>query len=133
MESFFLLFLSYMCAGTSEDAHPTVEADDQINDDTGGDDSHRATESDESDYGDLRPEFRYEPREGDTTGAELETELLHPGITPGPYYMPYPYDDSSTSQFPPYSRDQWDDLHVPCLGVLKKEIFKDPQACREFA
>ena len=122
-----------MCAGTAEDTHPTVETDDQVHDDTGVDANHRASESDEFDYEDLRSEFRYEPREGDTTGAELEAELLHPGPAAGPYYMPYPYDDSSTSQFPPYSRDQWDDLHAPCLGVLKKEIFKDPHACRVFA
>jgi hypothetical protein len=116
-----------MCVGTAEDPHLTVHHD------AGGDASRRASESDESDYVDLRSEFRYVPREGDTTGAELEAELLHPGPAAGPYYMPYPYDDSSNSQLPPYSRDQWDDLHAPCLGVLKKEIFKDPQACRAFA
>ena len=95
-----------MCAGTAEDTRPTVETNDHVNDDTRVDANHRASESDEFDYEDLRSEFRYEPREGDTTGAELEAELLHPGPAAGPYYMPYPYDDSSTSQFPPYSRDQ---------------------------
>ncbi|PWA38478.1 hypothetical protein CTI12_AA581380 [Artemisia annua] len=86
--------------GTAEDPHPTVGTDDQVRDDAGGDASCRASESDESDYGDLHSEFRYEPREGDTTGAELEAEFFHPG----PYYVAYPYDDSSTSQFPPYTR-----------------------------
>ncbi|GJS98580.1 hypothetical protein Tco_0819750 [Tanacetum coccineum] len=48
----------------------------------------------------------------------------------GPYYIPYPYDESSRSEYPSYTREYWEEIHGVNLGLQKKELYKDPKVCR---
>ncbi|GJU67851.1 hypothetical protein Tco_1254110 [Tanacetum coccineum] len=70
----------------------------------------------------------YEARVGNTAGDVLERDLLP--FVPVPYYIPYPYDDGSGSESPPYTKDDWEEIHGVNLGLQKKELYKDPKVCR---
>ncbi|GKA59404.1 hypothetical protein Tco_0758717 [Tanacetum coccineum] len=59
-----------------------------------------------------------------TVGDKIGKELLH--LAPSPYYMPYPYDESLSSH-PPNMKGEWGEIHAVKLGILKKELFKDPK------
>ncbi|GKF89056.1 hypothetical protein Tco_0263019, partial [Tanacetum coccineum] len=67
----------------------------------------------------------YEARVGNTAGDVLERDLLP--IVPGPYYIPYPYDEGSGSESPPYTKDDWEEIHGVNLGLQKKELYNDPK------
>ncbi|GKG33017.1 hypothetical protein Tco_0430527, partial [Tanacetum coccineum] len=58
----------------------------------------------------------------------LERDLL--SFVPGPYYLPYPYDENDGCESPPYTKDDWDKIHGVTLGLRKKELYKDPKVCR---
>nr|GEV86988.1 hypothetical protein [Tanacetum cinerariifolium] len=70
----------------------------------------------------------YEARVSNTVGDVLERDLLP--FVPEPYYIPYPYDESSGSESPLYTRDDWEEIHGVNLGLRKKELYKDPKVCR---
>ncbi|GJV38331.1 hypothetical protein Tco_1410808 [Tanacetum coccineum] len=70
----------------------------------------------------------YEARVRNTAGDVLKRDLL-PFVL-GPYYIPYPYDQGSGSESPPYTRDDWEEIHGVNLGLQMKEIYKDPKVCR---
>ncbi|GKC31118.1 hypothetical protein Tco_1038412 [Tanacetum coccineum] len=70
----------------------------------------------------------YEARVSNTAGDVLERDIL-PFVL-GPYYIPYPYDEGSGSESPPYTRDDWEEIHGVNLGLRKKEVYKDPKVCR---
>ncbi|GJW28189.1 hypothetical protein Tco_0045064, partial [Tanacetum coccineum] len=70
----------------------------------------------------------YEARVSNTAGDVLEKDLLP--LVPGPYYIPYPYDEGSGNDSPPYTKDDWEEIHGVNLGLLKKELYKDPKVCR---
>ncbi|GJT50706.1 hypothetical protein Tco_0976863 [Tanacetum coccineum] len=70
----------------------------------------------------------YEARVSNTVGDVLKRDLL-PFVL-GPYYIPYLYDEGSGSESPPYTRDDWEEIHEVNLGLRKKELYKDPKVCR---
>nr|GEY37830.1 hypothetical protein [Tanacetum cinerariifolium] len=70
----------------------------------------------------------YEARVGNTVGDILEIDLLP--IVLRPYYIPYLYDEGSESESPPYTKDDWEEIHGVNLGMQKKELYKDPKAYR---
>ncbi|GKD42967.1 hypothetical protein Tco_1267612 [Tanacetum coccineum] len=51
----------------------------------------------------------FDARVSNTAGDVLERDLLP--FVPGPYYIPYPFDEGSGSDFPPYTRDDWEEIH----------------------
>ncbi|GKF98351.1 hypothetical protein Tco_0297134, partial [Tanacetum coccineum] len=57
----------------------------------------------------------YEDRVSNTARDVLERDLL-PFVS-GPYYIPYPYDEGSESESPPYTRDDWEEIHRVDLGL----------------
>ncbi|GKF21303.1 hypothetical protein Tco_0069941 [Tanacetum coccineum] len=59
-----------------------------------------------------------------TIGDEIEKKMFP--LSPGPYYMPYPYADGESGVPPKYTMEEWDQPHVPYVNLLNKEIFKDP-------
>lgn len=63
-----------------------------------------------------------------TDGDEREKELLP--LRPGPYYMPYPYGEGTSDPPLKYTKEEWDGVHAVNLGLLNKEIFKDPKVCK---
>ncbi|GKC63499.1 hypothetical protein Tco_1096097 [Tanacetum coccineum] len=67
-------------------------------------------------------------RVGNIVGDVLERNLLP--IVLRPYYIPYPYDESSRSEYPSYTREYWEEIHGVNLGLQKKELYKDPKVCR---
>ncbi|GJS31305.1 hypothetical protein Tco_0491925 [Tanacetum coccineum] len=73
--------------------------------------------------GDVDP--YYEARVSNTVGDVFKRDLLP--FVPGPYYIPYPYDEGSRSESPPYTRDDWEEIHRVNLGLRKKELYKDPK------
>ncbi|GJS07707.1 hypothetical protein Tco_0364503 [Tanacetum coccineum] len=68
----------------------------------------------------------YEARVGNIVGDVLERDILP--IVPRPYYIPYPYEEGSRSESPPYTKDNWEEIHGVNLGLRKKELYKDPKA-----
>ncbi|GJR67461.1 hypothetical protein Tco_0013526 [Tanacetum coccineum] len=70
----------------------------------------------------------FDARVCNIAGDVLERDLLP--FVPGPYYIPYPFDEGSGSESPPYTRDGWEEIHGVNLGLLQKEIYKDPKVCR---
>ncbi|GJS82148.1 hypothetical protein Tco_0748689, partial [Tanacetum coccineum] len=70
----------------------------------------------------------YEARVSNTARDVLKRDLLP--FVPGPYYIPYPYDEGSGSKSPPYTRYDWEEIYGVNLGLRKKELYKDPKACR---
>ncbi|GJY54853.1 hypothetical protein Tco_0446517 [Tanacetum coccineum] len=67
-------------------------------------------------------------RVSNTARDVLERDLL--SFVPGPYYLPYPYDENDGCESPPYTKDDWDEIHGVNLGLRKKELYKDPKVCR---
>ncbi|GJU46543.1 hypothetical protein Tco_1203809 [Tanacetum coccineum] len=63
-----------------------------------------------------------------TVGDVLKRDLLP--FVPGPYYIPYPYDEGFRSESLPYTRDDWEEIHGVNLGLQRKELYKDPKVCR---
>nr|GEU63896.1 hypothetical protein [Tanacetum cinerariifolium] len=57
----------------------------------------------------------------------LERDLF--SFVLGPYYIPYTYDEGPGSDSPPYTRDDWEEIHGVSLGLRKKELYKDPKVC----
>ncbi|GJV84387.1 hypothetical protein Tco_1524285 [Tanacetum coccineum] len=110
--------------GTSEDASsPAQEAvpapDTQpLDTDAGADDI--ASDGNVDSY--------FDARVSNTAGDVLERDLLP--FVPGPYYIPYPFDEGSGSESPPYTRDDWEEIHGVNLGLRQKELYKDPKVCR---
>ncbi|GKE89925.1 hypothetical protein Tco_1567400, partial [Tanacetum coccineum] len=47
----------------------------------------------------------FDARVSNTARDVLERDLLP--FVPGPYYIPYPFDEDSRSGYPPYTRDDW--------------------------
>nr|GEU99143.1 hypothetical protein [Tanacetum cinerariifolium] len=72
----------------------------------------------------------YEARVANTIRDAIERDLLPPGH--GPYYMPYPYDEGSADCSPPYTKDDWEEIHGVNLGRMKKELYKDPKVYRTY-
>ncbi|GJV37602.1 hypothetical protein Tco_1410079 [Tanacetum coccineum] len=70
----------------------------------------------------------HEARVGNTVGDVLERDLIP--FVPRPYYIPYPYDEGSSSDSPPYTKDNWEEIHGVNLGLQKKELYKDPKVCK---
>ncbi|GKA99122.1 hypothetical protein Tco_0827059 [Tanacetum coccineum] len=70
----------------------------------------------------------YEARVSNIAGDVLEIDLLP--FVQGPYYIPYPYDEGSRSESPPYTKDDWEEIHGVNLGLQRKELYKDPKVCR---
>ncbi|GJW28616.1 hypothetical protein Tco_0045491 [Tanacetum coccineum] len=70
----------------------------------------------------------FDARVSNTAGDVLERDLLP--FVPGPYYIPYPFDEGSGSESPPYTRDDWEEIHGVNLGLRQKELYKDPKVCR---
>nr|GEU65013.1 hypothetical protein [Tanacetum cinerariifolium] len=69
----------------------------------------------------------YEARVSNTTRDVLERDLIP--FVPWPYYLPYPYDEGFGIESPPYSRDDWEEIHGVNLSLQKKELYKDPKVC----
>ncbi|GJX28576.1 hypothetical protein Tco_0236655 [Tanacetum coccineum] len=67
-------------------------------------------------------------RVNNTARDVLERDLLP--FVPGPYYIPYPYDENNRCESPPYTKDDWDEIHGVNLGLRRKELYKDPKVCR---
>ncbi|GJQ97689.1 hypothetical protein Tco_0008828 [Tanacetum coccineum] len=67
----------------------------------------------------------YEARVSNTAGDVFERDLFP--FVPGPYYIPYPYDEGSGSESPHYTRDDWEEIHGVNLGLQRKELYKDPK------
>ncbi|GJX32067.1 hypothetical protein Tco_0241922 [Tanacetum coccineum] len=61
-------------------------------------------------------------------GEEIDLTLFP--LEPGPYVMPYPFDDGEGSSSSGYTRQEWDEPHALKANVLSKEIFKDPDVFR---
>ncbi|GJY34091.1 hypothetical protein Tco_0418560 [Tanacetum coccineum] len=70
----------------------------------------------------------FDARVSNTAGDVIERDLLP--FAPGPYYLPYPYEENDGCESPPYTKDDWDEIHGVNLGLRKKELYKDPQVCR---
>ncbi|GJU46551.1 hypothetical protein Tco_1203817 [Tanacetum coccineum] len=79
-------------------------------------------------FSDGNVDLYYEAQVGNTVRDVLERDLL-PFVS-GPYYIPYPYDEDSGSESPPYTKDDWEEIHGVNLGLRKKELYKDPKVCR---
>nr|GEV35572.1 hypothetical protein [Tanacetum cinerariifolium] len=60
-----------------------------------------------------------------TRGEEIDLTLFP--LDPSPYHMPYP-DEGVSSLL--YTRQEWNGLYAPECNVLCKDIFKDPDVCR---
>ncbi|GKE85422.1 hypothetical protein Tco_1559164 [Tanacetum coccineum] len=67
----------------------------------------------------------FDARVSNTAGDVLERGLL--SFVPGPYYIPYPYDENNGCGSPPYTKDDWDEIHGVNLGLRRKELYKDPK------
>ncbi|GKC13327.1 hypothetical protein Tco_1010109, partial [Tanacetum coccineum] len=67
----------------------------------------------------------FDARVSNTAGDVLERDLL--SFVPGPYYIPYPYDENNGCESPPYTKDNWDEIHGVNLGLRRKELYKDPK------
>ncbi|GJX27944.1 gag-pol polyprotein [Tanacetum coccineum] len=68
---------------------------------------------------------------------ELSNFLISKGFTKdllpiilGSYYIPYPYTEDLGCESPPYTKDDWDEIHGVNLGLQRKELYKDPKVCR---
>ncbi|GKF62397.1 hypothetical protein Tco_0182451, partial [Tanacetum coccineum] len=70
----------------------------------------------------------FDARVSNTAGDVLKRDLLP--FVPGPYYIPYHFDEGSRSGSPPYTRDDWEEIHGVNLGLRQKELYKDPKVCR---
>ncbi|GJX07453.1 hypothetical protein Tco_0195385 [Tanacetum coccineum] len=70
----------------------------------------------------------FEARISNTAGDVLERDLLP--FVPGPYYIPYPFDEGSGSESPPYTRENWEEIHGVNFCLRQKELYKDPKVCR---
>ncbi|GKG26255.1 hypothetical protein Tco_0399401, partial [Tanacetum coccineum] len=44
--------------------------------------------------------------------------------------IPYPYEEGSGSESPPYTKDNWEEIHGVNLGLQRKELYNDPKVCR---
>lgn len=65
---------------------------------------------------------------GTTSGDRLERELLP--LAPGPYCMSYPHNEGSSSHLVKCLEKEWGHVHHTSLGLLNKELFKDPKVCK---
>ncbi|GJS18027.1 reverse transcriptase domain-containing protein [Tanacetum coccineum] len=127
-EGFFL----FKCSGvlvfdTGRDAlmsHVTEPKDTDFCMDEPHDTEHEEDGYISSDGGDenLVNGYYYDAQVGGTAGDEFQREILPPA--PGPYYMPYPYDEGSSDSPPPYTKEEWDGVHTMNLGLLNKEFLK---------
>ncbi|GJW03689.1 hypothetical protein Tco_1562545 [Tanacetum coccineum] len=70
----------------------------------------------------------FDARVSNTAGDVLERDLL--SFVTGPYYIPYPYDENNRCESPPYTKDDWDEIHGVNLSLRRKELYKDPKVCR---
>ncbi|GJV66908.1 hypothetical protein Tco_1482417, partial [Tanacetum coccineum] len=70
----------------------------------------------------------FDARVSNTAGDVLERDLL--SFVPRPYYIPYPYDENNGCESPPYTKDDWDEIHGVNLGLQRKDLYKDPKVCR---
>nr|GEU28991.1 hypothetical protein [Tanacetum cinerariifolium] len=110
--------------GVSEDASPStqeaVPASDTkpLNADAGADEI----------ASDGNVDLYYDVRVSNIVGDVLERDLLP--FVPGSYYIPYPYDEGSGSESPPYTKDDQEEIHEVNLGLRKKELYKDLKVCR---
>ncbi|PWA64020.1 hypothetical protein CTI12_AA347990 [Artemisia annua] len=121
-------------AATDEDMHD-VATDGALHDhDVEGDLNHGSYESgnDSGSGGSGESQFidgvYYKPVRGSTDGDRLERDLLP--LAPSPYYMSYPRDEGSSSHTPKCTEAEWDLVHHFNLGLLNKELFKDPEVCK---
>ncbi|GKA45611.1 hypothetical protein Tco_0738407 [Tanacetum coccineum] len=71
----------------------------------------------------------YEAQVSNIAGDVLERDL-HPFVS-GPYYIPYPYGEGFGSESPPYTRDDWEEIHRVNLGLQRKELYKDPKCAQQ--
>ncbi|GJX23548.1 hypothetical protein Tco_0227993 [Tanacetum coccineum] len=67
----------------------------------------------------------FDARVSNTAGDVIERDLLPFAL--GPYYLPYPYEENDGCESPPYTKDDWDEIHGVNLGLRKKELYKDPK------
>ncbi|GJV35196.1 hypothetical protein Tco_1407673 [Tanacetum coccineum] len=67
----------------------------------------------------------FDARVSNTTRDVLERDLL--SFVPRPYYIPYPNDENNGCESPPYTKDDWDEIHGVNLGLRRKELYKDPK------
>ncbi|GKA51266.1 hypothetical protein Tco_0744462 [Tanacetum coccineum] len=67
-----------------------------------------------------------QPLDADIGADEIASDDLLPFV-PGPYYIPYPYDEGFGSESLPYTKDDWEEIHGVNLGLRKKELYKDPK------
>ncbi|GKA38823.1 hypothetical protein Tco_0731374, partial [Tanacetum coccineum] len=70
----------------------------------------------------------FDARVSNTAGDVLKRDLL--SFIPEPYYIPYPYDENNGCESPPYTKDDWDEIHGVNLGLRREELYKDPKVCR---
>ena len=112
-----------------------VSADEDLHDhDVEGDPNHGSYESENengnggSGQSQFIDGFYYKPVRGSTDGDRLERDLLP--LAPGPYYMSYPRDGGSSSHTPKCTEGEWGLVHHTNLGLLNKELLKDPEVCK---
>ncbi|GKC20609.1 hypothetical protein Tco_1022759 [Tanacetum coccineum] len=66
----------------------------------------------------------FDARVSNTARDVIERDLLP--FAPGPYYLPYPYEENDGCESPPYTKDDWDEIYGVNIGLRKKELYKDP-------
>ncbi|GJW47287.1 integrase, catalytic region, zinc finger, CCHC-type containing protein [Tanacetum coccineum] len=76
-----------------------------------------------SSHGNVDP--YYKARVGNTVGDVVERDLLL--LITGPYYIPYPYGESSRNESPTYTKDDWEEINGVNPSLQKKELYKDPK------
>ncbi|GJR88827.1 hypothetical protein Tco_0212838 [Tanacetum coccineum] len=60
----------------------------------------------------------FDTRVSNTAGDVLERDLL--SFVPRPYYIPYPYDENNGCESPPYTKDDWDEIHGVNLAKIHR-------------
>nr|GEW61443.1 hypothetical protein [Tanacetum cinerariifolium] len=110
---------SHVSHGVSEDAsfpaQEAVPATDTQPLDTG------VVADEVASYGNVDSYF--DARVSNIAGDVLERDHLL--FVLGPYYIPYPFDEGSGSESPPYTRVDWEEIHGVNLGLRQKELYKD--------
>ncbi|GJZ09782.1 hypothetical protein Tco_0544065 [Tanacetum coccineum] len=71
----------------------------------------------------------FDARVSNTARDVLERDLLP--FVPGPYYIPYPFNEGSGSESPTYTRDDWEEIHGVNLGLRQKELYNDPKIIKK--
>nr|GEW71139.1 hypothetical protein [Tanacetum cinerariifolium] len=64
----------------------------------------------------------YEAQVGNTVGDVLERDVL--SFISGPYYIPYPYDEGSRSESPPYTKEDWEEFMESILVRGRKNFIR---------